>query len=543
MPMKWIAVALLLAGILVLLYALAPTRRLCRDHAGQSQSLGWKVLYSMVGLFILGYLVFTTYLLRAPVSNINVVLAVLLFAGSCFVLLVSRMSMLSIREVKRIAALERHHALHDELTNLPNRTLLFERLEQVLDVSRQIDCPMAMLVIDLNQFKEINDTLGHHSGDRLLQQVAPRLEQALRETDTIARLGGDEFAIILPETGSTGAMRVSKKIIKTIDRPFAIEGHSLKVGVSIGIATYPEDGKDGDALLQKADVAMYVAKKDNSGYAVYDPERDQHSLNRLMIIGQLHDAIKKDELVLHYQPIINLKNNSLWGCEVLVRWNHPELGLLEPDEFIAIAEQSGVVKDLTSWVINKALSQFGNMLNIDPELNLSINLSVQDIQDAAFVGRLSTLLEKHGIKENNLHLEITESSMMTDSQRAHAVLAELDELGVSLAIDDFGTGFSSLAYLKQLPARIIKIDKTFVRDIFEDDNDAVIVRSTIDLAHNMGRVVVAEGVENRDTLDILEILRCDYVQGNHISPPLAIGELLQWINNHYGISKNNIYYL
>ncbi|MDH5178561.1 MAG: EAL domain-containing protein [Gammaproteobacteria bacterium] len=543
MSLMWVSLALVLSGILILVASLIPTRRIYRDHAQQPQVMGWYSLFVLIGLFITGYTAYALSLLKQSVSMMEFVLALLLFGGSCFVVLVTRLSLLSIHEVKRIAALERHHALHDELTNLPNRTLLYERLKHVLGYAQQKQRPMVVMIMDLNQFKEVNDTLGHHSGDRLLQQVAPRLKQALRESDTVARLGGDEFAIVLPDTDTTGALPVCSKIVNAMEKPFAIEGHSLKVTASIGIACFPADGDDADSLLQKADVAMYVAKKDNSGFAVYDPERDLHSLNRLMMIGQLHEAIKNNDLVLHYQPIVKLKTNQVWGCEALVRWQHPELGLLDPSEFIPIAEQSGMVKDLTRWVIDSAMHQFKTVTYHDAALCLSINLSVKDIQDAGFVDKLKLLLLKHGMSEKQLRLEITESSMMTDSRRAHEVIGQLHALGVELAIDDFGTGFSSLSYLKQLPAKSIKIDKTFVYDMIEDENDAVIVRSTIDLAHNMGRHVVAEGVENRDTLEILEILGCDYIQGNYISKPMDMDDLNEWIMKRYGIRAEEVRYV
>lgn len=543
MSLKWISLSLVVTGALILVFSLIPTRRICRDHSRQAQTTGWNALYVMTGLFISGYAAYAVSLLTLSVTYVELIVALLLFGGSCFVVLVTRMSLLSIREVRRIAALERHHALHDELTNLPNRTLLYERLNQILGQSELTQNPMIVMIMDLNQFKEVNDTLGHHCGDRLLQQVSPRLLNALRETDTVARLGGDEFAVVLPGTKTEGAIPVCKKILQAMDKPFAIEGHSLKVGASIGIACYPFDGKDADTLLQKADVAMYVAKKDISGYAVYDPECDRHSLNRLMMIGQLHEAIKNDDLVLHYQPIVEIKNDTVWGCEALVRWNHKELGLLEPDEFIPIAEQSGIVSDLTAWVIDTALQEFIKVQSCEPDLKLSVNLSVKDVQDASFVGKLKALLNKHNMSERNLHLEITESSMMTDSKRSQEVIGQLHDLGVTLAIDDFGTGFSSLSYLKQLPAKSIKIDKTFVRDMFEDDNDAVIVRSTIDLAHNMGRKVVAEGVENKDTLDILNILGCDYAQGNYVCEPLNIDTFAEWIILRNGVANSNVHYL
>ncbi|MDH5407676.1 MAG: bifunctional diguanylate cyclase/phosphodiesterase [Gammaproteobacteria bacterium] len=530
MTLKWISLFLVIVGVFVLLISLVPTKQICRDHSRQPQAFGWNILFVLICMFIVGYAAYAATLLKLQGSVVEFVVALILFGGSLFVMLVARLSLLSIQEVKRIAALERYHALHDELTNLPNRTLLYERMNQLIISAKRNQTPMIVMIMDLNQFKEVNDTLGHHCGDQLLQQVAPRIKSALRESDTVARLGGDEFAFILPDTDIEGAKTICEKMIQAMDKPFTVEGHSLKIGASIGFAKYPDDARDSDTLLQKADVAMYVAKHDSSGYAIYDVDRDLHSLNRLMIIGQLHEAIRKNEFEIHYQPVINVKTGRIWGVEALVRWNHKMLGLLGPGEFIPIAEQSSIINELTLWVINRSIEQFSSVQQYDKNMRLSINISVKDIQDSSFVENISSILVKHNFDAGKLHIEITESSMMTDSKQAHSVIAELHKSGVNMSIDDFGTGFSSLSYLKQLPAKILKIDKTFVIDMIDDDNDAVIVRSTIDLAHNMGRLVIAEGVENKETLEILEILGCDYAQGFYICMPLTIDKLAKWVS-------------
>lgn len=520
MMLKIISILLVTIGTGLLIYSLLPINQIWREpHQHPQQRLGWNVLLGLILLFILGYVAFSYIVFSSEVTGTETMVALILFGGGWFVVLVTRMSLLSIQSAKHVAALERHNALHDELTSLPNRTLLYERMKQAIRSARRNNTTMIVMIMDLDQFKEVNDTLGHHCGDRLLQQVAPRLKGVVRETDTVARLGGDEFAVILPHTDAAGAVVISKKMNEVLEKPFTVEGHNLKIGISIGIAKYPQDGTDGDTLLQKADVAMYVAKKDISGYATYDVSRDQHSINRLQLIGKLYEAINNNELELYYQPIIKIKGHGLLGFEALVRWNHPDLGLVEPGEFIPIAEQSGLINDLTFWVLNTGLKQLQDWLKQEKDLCLSVNLSVKDIQDADFVNQLRKLLYLYNITPGKLNIEITESSMMSDSRRAHDVIDQLHELGVKLAIDDFGTGFSSLSYLKHLPAHTIKIDRTFVMDMLEDDNDAIIVRSTIDLAHNMGRTVIAEGVESKDVLDILEILGCDYAQGYYLCRP------------------------
>jgi len=518
-----------LSGVILLLFSLLPTRSICDDQNKNIQAAGWKALFLLILLFILGYILFSFSIINTQDNSITFIVALILFGGSVFVFLVTKMSLLSIQDLNRIAALERYHALHDGLTNLPNRTLLYERVNQAITVSKRTNSSLVILVMDLNQFKEVNDTLGHHCGDCLLQQVAPRLKSVVRESDTVARLGGDEFSIILHNTDREGAIIICDKILNIFDKSFSIEGHVLKAAMSIGIAKYPEDGEDCEMLMQRADVAMYVAKKDASGYAVYDAARDQYSVNRLNIISALHEAIKNGEIELHYQPIIRTKNKRLWGFEVLCRWTHPQFGEIIPTEFIAFAEQSSLIKELTLHMLDTSFMQFEIWNKINQDFRLSVNLSVKDIQDADFPDKIKQLLQKYSVNPKKINLEITESTMMSDSKRAYAVMTELNNIGLNISIDDFGTGFSSLSYLKQLPTQSLKIDRTFVSNMLEDDNDAVIVRSTIDLAHNMGRSVIAEGVENKDTFEILEILGCDFVQGFYLCPPIPVEKVTAWL--------------
>ena len=529
MDLQELTATLVSLGTVLLIYSLIPTNNIIREQQEQHSHAGWRILFILICLFIVGYLAFIVILMTSKVTYVASILAMILFGGSVFVTVVTRMSLYSINQIRGIAALERHNALHDDLTGLPNRTLLYERVNHAVRDARRNRVEAAVLLMDLNQFKEVNDTLGHHCGDALLKQVAPRLKSTLRESDTLARLGGDEFSVVLPATQVDGAEILARKIIESMSEHFVVEGHSLQLGISIGIAMYPEDAINSDSLLRKADVAMYVAKRASIGFSLYDSSQDQHTIDRLMIIGKLHDGILKNELRLQYQPILDTKNSDLWGFEALVRWQQPTLGWLTPDEFVPIAEQSDVIKEMTRWVLSNAIRQIKQWQALNESLRLSVNLSVKDIQDSGFASWLQQECEQSNLSPQCLNIEITESSMMTDSQRAQEVIVELHRMGVTLSIDDFGTGFSSLSYLKQLPASSIKIDQSFVIDMMTDENDAVIVRSTIDLAHNMGKQVIAEGVESQEILDILEILGCDYVQGFHLCEPLHVDQVEDWM--------------
>ncbi|MCW8874183.1 MAG: EAL domain-containing protein [Gammaproteobacteria bacterium] len=422
-----------------------------------------------------------------------------------------------------------YQALHDTLTGLPNRMLLQDRLEHAIAQSLREQNNMAFLLMDLDRFKEINDTLGHHIGDRLLQETARRIGDLLRKSDTFARLGGDEFAVLLPATQAKHAKTVCRKIVEAVEKPFTIDKLCLRVGVSIGVAMCPESGEDATTLLQRADVAMYNAKRGGLGFTFYKPEQDEHSISRLGLVGELKDAVEKNQLELCYQPMVDMRNGRITSAEALVRWNHPTLGQIAPDEFIPLAEQSGVIRDLTMWVFHNALTQWSRWHQDGIELHLSLNMSVRVLQDKELPVKVQRLIEHHGINPEWLTLEVTESAIMSDPVTARRVMRRLADMGLKLSIDDFGTGYSSLAYLKQLPVDTVKIDKSFVTHMDQNENDAVIVRATIDLAHNLGLKVVAEGVESEDVWDLLEMLGCDIGQGFLIRRPIGAGELARWI--------------
>ncbi|MBI4492245.1 MAG: EAL domain-containing protein [Chloroflexi bacterium] len=434
-------------------------------------------------------------------------------------------------ERKRAEEMLAHQALHDALTGLPNRVLLHDRLHQAVLAARRHSTSLALLVMDLDRFKEVNDTLGHHAGDVVLQQVGQRLQGTLRTSDTVARLGGDEFAVILPTAGNMASATVAaSKLLHALEQPFAVEGQSLDVGASIGIALYPEHGQDAETLLRRADIAMYVAKRTGSGYALYALEQDQHSPGRLALVGELRQAIEQDALRLHYQPKVHFKSGRILGVEALVRWQHPQHGLLAPDRFISLAEQTGLIHPLSHWVLQAALRQCQSWRQAGVELPVAVNLSARNLQDPRLPGAVAALLERWDVPPRCLGVEITENAAMADPERAMQVLTRLREMGVRIAVDDFGTGYSSLGYLKRLPVDELKIDQSFVRSMATNESDAAIVRATIELGHSLGLEVVAEGVENQTAWDLLAALGCDGAQGYYLSHPLAADELVRWVS-------------
>ncbi len=423
------------------------------------------------------------------------------------------------------AALE-YQALHDPLTELPNRKLINNRLQQEILRSHRSNKPLVLIMSDLNHFKEINDTLGHHVGDIVLQQAATRLFRTFRKTDSVARLGGDEFGILLPETSLEQAKMLSKKTVEAFEIPFVVEGNSLSVGISMGLAESPIHGDDVNILVQRADVAMYVAKRGKLGFSVYDPDLDTHSIGRLALMSEFRAAIENQSLEVLYQPKVDVQTNEIIGAEALLRWNHPDRGCIEPEEFIPLAEQTGLIKPLTSWVLEKAVQQCIEWKKIWPNFNMSVNLSVHNLHDVALLDQVRRMIKEYDMQPSCLTLEVTEGDIMTDPIRAKEILEALSMMGVTISIDDFGTGYSSLSYLKQLPVEEIKIDKSFVMEMIDDENDAVIVKATIELAHNLGLKIVAEGVKDQETWDRLRLLNCDIAQGFFISRPITAQEFM-----------------
>ncbi len=421
-------------------------------------------------------------------------------------------------------------ALHDDLTGLFNRSRLCKEIDRAIATARRTDERFALLLLDLDRFKEINDTLGHPVGDKLLIEVARRLRDATPVGGVIARLGGDEFALLLPVGSDVdGALAAARRVAAAIRVPFSVDRLALELGASVGIALFPDHGGDANRLLRCADVAMYLAKREQATVAVYDAERDHHSVRNLALSGELRRAIESDALTLHYQPQLDLATKRVIGAEVLVRWHHPEHGEISPEEFVAVAEQMGLIRSLTFWILDTALRQLAVWQREGRRLSLSVNLSSRNLHEEDLPQTVASLLETHGLDPKRLTLEITESAIMVDPARARDVVERLSALGVRLAIDDFGTGYSSLSYLKRLRVDELKIDKSFVSHMDENHNDAVIVRSTVELAHNLGLEVVAEGVENETHLRLLRALGCDVGQGHFLGKAMPLESFVEWL--------------
>ncbi|MBI1422164.1 MAG: EAL domain-containing protein [Gammaproteobacteria bacterium] len=430
---------------------------------------------------------------------------------------------------QRQVALE-YQALHDSLTGLPNRTLLHDRLEQSINLMNRNKQTMALMVLDLDRFKDVNDALGHHVGDQLLQQVGQRLMEKLRDTDTVARLGGDEFAIVAPNADLDDVVAFAEKIVSVIKEVYVVDKQNLYVGASIGIAMYPEHGKDAGELIRHADIAMYHAKRNNLGFSLYDQGRDEEHLDKLALVGELHKELSlAKNLRIAYQPLIDVFSHQVVTVEVLLRWHHPDMGAISPEQVISMAEHTGLIGSLTEWILETALRQYTEAGLDRQDIKLAVNLSAWNLQDPALPEITKELLQRYGLKPDRLIFEITESAMMSDPVHARKILYQLSSMGIELSIDDFGTGFSSLGYLKMLPVNSLKIDKSFVIDMLADENDALIVQSTIDLAHNLGLVVIAEGVETQKVMQRLRILKCDIAQGYHIAGAMYCEDLIPWL--------------
>jgi diguanylate cyclase (GGDEF)-like protein len=446
------------------------------------------------------------------------------------------------QRLRRQAAEKEEQALSDGLTGLPNRTMFTDLVQSTLSGAGRRKHAGAVMLMDLDRFKDVNDTLGHHNGDLLLQRIASRLDSVLRNTATVARLGGDEFAILLTEANDRQqVVPVVRRILKVLEEPVVVGGLALQVEASIGIAMFPEHGRTVDAVMRAADVAMYVTKEQRSGYEFYDEERHEHrhDAGRLALIGELRRAMDETELVLFYQPKVRLSTGKVTGVEALARWHHPERGLLSPDEFIPLAERSNLLRPMTLYLIDTALRQANAWRSKGLEISVAVNLSMQNMLDLRLPNDLARLLTSWRLPAGSLELEITESTIMADHRRATTILSRLSKMGVRLSIDDFGTGYSSLAYLQELPVDAIKIDKSFVMEMHEDAGNATIVQSTVDLGHNLGLEVVAEGVETVESYNTLARLGCDYAQGYFLSKPLSPEKMSIWLEVFCGMSDED----
>ena len=425
-----------------------------------------------------------------------------------------------------------YRSLHDSLTQLPNRTLFQDRLAQTLLLAHRNKNGFALMTLDLDRFKQINDVLGHQTGDLVLQEISGRIRRLLRQSDTVARVGGDEFVLLLP-TASTAehAVIAATKILQAVNEPLTISGQSIDIGASIGIAVFPQHGEDAATLIRHSDSAMYVAKRSQSGYTIYDSNLDVQDADRLTLHMDLRQAISDDQLVLHYQPKIDFATQRVSGVEALVRWQHPRLGLIFPDDFLPIAEKGGLMKSLTISVMHLALKQAALWVIANRKLTIAINISATNLQDPQFPEDVQEILNQYPVPPATIALEITETAIMSDPLRAIENIRKLNSMGLQIAIDDFGTGYSSMAYLRKLLVARIKIDKSFVMDMHQNENDEIIVRSTVDLGHNLGLTVVAEGVETQAAWDKLKELGCDSGQGYLMGRPVPAAEFDLWIEN------------
>jgi diguanylate cyclase len=422
------------------------------------------------------------------------------------------------------AAALHHRALHDALTGLPNRVLLGDRLRHGLRESRRTGRSVALLLLDLNQFKEVNDQFGHHHGDRLLVAVASRLRDSLRECDTVARLGGDEFALLLTDgTGLAGARAVAHTVTQCLREPFVLDGMTISMQASIGIAVSPDHGDDEETMTRRADIAMYTAKRTGGGAAVYDRESEKSNAQRLSLANDLERAIESGELRLAYQPILDVATRRIERVEALVRWQHPNLGLLPPKEFVDLAALSGVIRPLTSWVIDRGLAQAAEWRQMGIDLAVSVNLSAHNLFELELPALIAERLRVLGLPGEILTVEISESELMDDPRAALEAVGQMRAFGVRTSIDDFGTGASSLGTLQDLPINEIKIDRSFVAKLDGSDAGATVVRSIADIGRNLGIEVVAEGVQSSDALALVSQLGCHFAQGYHIGPPMSAG--------------------
>jgi diguanylate cyclase (GGDEF)-like protein len=437
------------------------------------------------------------------------------------------------RGLRRSAKLNAFLAEHDVLTALPNRTLFHRRAGAAVAAAQRNQSSVVIGIVDLDRFKAVNDTLGHQNGDRLLFEVAARLAAHVRPRDTVARLGGDEFGLLPAE--DTHDLSVLEHLVTRltacVNRPFAVDELSLEVGASIGLSRYPEDGPDSHALLRCADIAMYAAKEAQTDYKVYAAEQNQHSVRRLNVLSDIRHALASDEIVVHYQPIVDLDDLSVTGAEGLVRWQHPKMGLIPPGAFVQTVEQTGLIGPLTRHVLERSIAECAAWRRDGRDLSVAVNLSVRNLLDRDLPKEIEHLLSSYSLPPDALQLEITESMIMSDPDRALTTVTRLSDLGVRMSVDDFGTGYSSLANLRRLPIDELKIDRSFVSPMLKDESDLIIVRSTINLGHDLGLKIIAEGVEDGATLERLALLGCDLAQGYHLSRPMPADAFNVWLRH------------
>ena len=435
-----------------------------------------------------------------------------------------------VTDSKQQIATLRRQATYDSLTGLPNRQSLVDRLEKAIEAARTSKSTVALLLMDLDHFKDINDTFGHQYGDLLLRTVGDRIRSHIDAADTVARLGGDEFAIVM--TSARDASKVAstaRRILTSFQQPFVVEGQLVEASGSIGIALYPDHGVDARTLLRRADVAMYAAKEANSGYAYHSQSHDLRTPDELSLVAEMRGAMERNEFEVYYQPKLHLRSGLMTRAEALIRWNHPKRGLLSPVAFVPLAERTGLIKPLTDWMINRVLQQLNDWHATGAPVHVAVNVSAKSLREQTLPSKIQSLLDKWKVDPRFLKIEITETGVVADPAHALAIMSMLQSMGLRLSLDDFGTGYSSLTHLRQLPVDEIKIDKSFVMSMMDSEADTTIVRTIIDLGRNLGKQVCAEGVETEEVWRKLTELGCDLAQGYWISKPVPAAALIEWL--------------
>ncbi len=430
-----------------------------------------------------------------------------------------------------------HKSRHDPLTLLPNRQSIGGIIQDAMNSNDDNKENLLLCLVDIHGLKEINDSLGHECGDIILRQISERLDDSLRSSDRVGRFGGDKFAVILTHSKTSIVDEICHRLLGSLDSPFHVDDRSLFIGATLGIASYPDHADNPQSLIQKAEIALHKAKDSGKDFVIFETQHDKGNLEKLHLANDLRNAIRDGDLELHYQPQLDLRTGKIAGVEALSRWIHPKHGFISPDTFIDIAERTGIIKQLTEWVLATAIKQCAEWQKSYGSLTMSINLSARNLHDETLGKQISRLIRHWQVIPEKICLEITETAMMADPEHAMRLLNELDQLGVKISIDDFGTGYSSLGYLKKLPVDEIKIDKSFVMNMKDDENDASIIRATVGLAHDLGLSVVAEGVENQESQDLLHTLNCEYAQGYHICKPAPAEEISKLLNNFQAINQ------
>lgn len=531
---------LMTLGLVLLLWSVKPAYTLCKRQS----RWGWRAVLILIVLFIIGYGVATAYILWISNSSLtDLVMSVILFGGSLFVNLVLYLSLKTIDSLDEHIVVNEYNALYDSLTHLPNRKHLIDYLQKRVDkdterarLDEAKDRPdadaFAVVLLDLDRFKSINDTLGHMSGDLLLKQLAQRLSATLKSAQLIARMGGDEFICIVPTAGKDLLLveALCQELRTQLQQPFNLNGHRVGISASPGVALYPQHGEDVETLLKHADVAMYEAKRQQLLFSVYEPYMSKRSKRTLEIAARLPSAVANQEFELHFQPIFNLAGD-VFSTEALIRWPQADGTMIPPDEFIPLAEQSYLIREITRWVVESGLERLKHWHAIGHAIKLQVNISPQDLVEFSFVEFIKQQLLEQDIAPALLTLEITENAIIRNQVRSFNMLSELHQMGVNISLDDFGTGFSSLSLINKLPLSQLKIDHSFVSDMDTKQKRLAIVQSTVDLGKNMSLEVIAEGVENSNQIEILDLLGCEYIQGNYLAEPMPVAEFEAWLQD------------